>query len=568
MLLLAASTVTEALNLHHIKTDNSGGQGSRGEYLIGQFHITSANRMQGHLRDRGILPPRQVNTSDPLLDQWVSLPLDHSGEDERMFDNRYWISTSDYEGAGHPIFIYDNGEGAGYGGILEDTWFQAMVQKFGGIGISWEHRYYGESVPVRIDNETDPEDMKFLTVEQALADVAAFASNFSHPDYADIDLTPTSTPWIFVGGSYPGIRAALMRQLYPDIIFASYASSAPVEARVNMSSYYDPIWEGMISYGYGGCVRDVQAAIHHIDDLLETKEGAAKVKKLFLGRNAEKNTNGDFARALSIIWNSWQNYGATSYIDTFCTYLETRNTTNGTTLYADADEGWAPTMGAAWVVKHWAEWPYFAPLASYDCEGNANIITAAPSANSSSSDDENDDDDGPACQLTQVTDDPDSISWTWQYCTQWGYLMPANVGPRQIVSKFDTLDFEMSVCRAQFPNAGDLIPEWPDVESLNALTDGWNMRPSNTFWTGGEFDPWRTLSPLADEGEDAPMPYLTQDAPECGVSTTVDEIFGYILPNAQHCYDLDDNLPAYKAQKYFTDALTKWLKCFDGGQQY
>ncbi|KAL1613368.1 hypothetical protein SLS54_010699 [Diplodia seriata] len=557
LLLLAASTCTEALSLHHKKFDRQ---------------VQRVDK--DYLRSRGILPPRQLNESDPTVDQWVTLPLDHFGSDERTFDNRYWISTSGYEGAGSPVFIYDNGEGAGDSSTIEYGWFKDMVDSFGGIGISWEHRYYGESISFNISTDTDPEDMKFLTVEQALADVAAFASNFSHPDYSDVDLTPASTPWVFVGGSYPGIRAALMRELYPDIIYAAYASSAPVEARVNMSSYFDPIWDGLHAYGYGNCSQDVRAALLHMDELLADDESAAAVKQQFLGRNAEKNSNGDFAYALSTIWFGWQNGGPQGTIAAFCDYLETRETANGTVIAA-GEHGWAPKMGAGWVAQRWAEWPSLAGMVSEDCEGNV-VPPSSPmsrrSDNSTTSDGDSSDDSAPVCDLSLLTlsTEPDDISWTWQYCTQWGFLHAANVGPRQLTSAYNDLDYQMSICRAQFPAAAasGLLPAWPAVEQLNALTGGWQMRPSNTFWTGGEFDPWRTLSPLSDDLEDAPMPYLTQTAPACGVSTSADELFGFLLPDSQHCYDFDTTPTAVRAQKYFTKALKGWLECFEPSGGY
>ncbi|EOD43873.1 putative serine family protein [Neofusicoccum parvum UCRNP2] len=505
------------------------------------------------LRKRGILPPRSENsTVEDIYEEYVTLPLDHFGSDAGTFDNRFWVAESGYQGLGHPIFILDLGEQTGdpnaYGSggainRLQETWFKDIVDSFGGMGIAWEHRYYGASSPVNISVDTDPKDLKYLTVEQALADVAVFASNFTRDNYEDVDLTPASTPWIFIGGSYPGIRAALMRELYPEIIYASYASSAPAEAKVDMSVYYEAVWEGMQAYGLGNCSQDIHAAVTYMDKLLDHPDTAAKLKQKFLGYKAEQNSNGDFARYLTSIYSDWQYYGAAGTIGYFCDYIETisSNSTNGTDLVASED-GWAPSRGAAFVVERWASY-----LEESKCPSNSSASNSTEAA---------------ACSdLSGAYEDPDSISWTWQYCTQFGFLQSANLGPHQIVSKYDSLEFERDLCVRQFPTAGDLLPEWPAAKDLNKNLGGWDIRPSNTFWTGGEFDPWRKLSPLSD-ADWAPQPVLTQEAPACNVSTTSDEIFGYVLPNAEHCFDLDSTEEAFVAQKYFTDALTEWLKCF------
>lgn len=279
-----------------------------------------------------------------------------------------------------------------------------MVDAFGGIGIVWEHRYYGTSVPVNITLDTPPEAFRYLTTEQSLADVVTFASNFSRPDIHK-DLTPAGTPWVFVGGSYPGMRAAFMREFYPDTITASFASSAPVEAKVDMSVYFEPVYRGMNAYGFGNCTADIHAAILYMDKLMESPAAAATLKEQFLGRGAANNSNPTFADALTTIFYQWQGYGVEGGslgLRAFCDYIETDPATNAT---APA-EGWAASKGANYTIARWASFPYFyQEVNSYmttDCEGPfVTNKTAAPTD----------------CNLDLRFEDPASISWTWQYCT-------------------------------------------------------------------------------------------------------------------------------------------------------
>lgn len=80
----------------------------------------------------------------------------------------------------------------------------------------------------------------------------------------------------------------------------------------------------------------------------------------------------------------------------------------------------------------------------------------------------------------------------------------------------------------------------------------------------GEFDPWRTLSPLSSEPF-APGFKVTNKVSDCRVSTSKNEIFGYLVDDAQHCYDFRSAtaFPGSAAPvALFMKALKSWLKCF------
>lgn len=191
---------------------------------------------------------RQAAPETTIAAEYMEIPLNHfdsSNASAQTYLNRYWVSTSSYK-AGGPVFIYDVGEvdGTDYWEfrLTNDTsFFKQMVDQYNGIGIVWEHRFYGNSTPVNITAETPASAFQYLTSEQAIADVNYFATHFSRQDVNATDLTPTGTPWVFIGGSYPGIRAALMRKFYPKTIVASLASSAPVQ--VNIQSITPTDWK-------------------------------------------------------------------------------------------------------------------------------------------------------------------------------------------------------------------------------------------------------------------------------------------------------------------------------------
>lgn len=378
-----------------------------------------------------------IKAIENIVPEYVELPIDNFAKDKNQaysyqgtFFNRFWVAESAYRPGG-PVFIYDVGEANAETNALfrlqnETSFFKQMVDSYGGIGIVWEHRFCelilvdqqdgyarkearltgladGNSTPEPIDVNTPPESFKFLTTEQSLADVDRFAKQFTRKNI-NYTLTPDTTPWVFVGGSYPGMRAAFIRDKYPDTIYASYASSAPVQASIDQSFYFEPVWRGMNKYGFGNCSRDIQAATRYMDRIMDTDHaGAAKLKVQFLGLGAANNSHATFADALTTIFATWQSYGVeagTMGLRRFCDWIETDPDTQ---KLAPA-EGWARSKGANFTVGRWAEYPWFASnVNTYmetNCSGRANV----------SGD----------CDLNRKFTDPAMISWTWQYCTQWG----------------------------------------------------------------------------------------------------------------------------------------------------
>ncbi|KAE8396638.1 hypothetical protein ETB97_006514 [Aspergillus alliaceus] len=477
--------------------------------------------------------------------QRISVPIDHDDPSVGSYKNRYWVSTDFYKPGG-PIFVLDGGEGNAYnlaqaflGG--SDNFFADYLKEFGAIGLVWEHRYYGESLPFPVNTSTPNEHFEYLTNRQALADIPYFAERFS---LNGTDLSPKSAPWVMLGGSYPGMRAAFTRNEYPDTIFASFAMSAPVEARVNMTIYFEQVYRGMVANGFGGCVKDLQAINDYIDSQLDKNGQAADdIKRLFIGKEGIHNSNGDFTAALGSIYNLFQSYGVEGgkgSLSQLCKYLDKDASPNGI----------APKIGADKLTEKFAAWPELLFLVnifgSTNCRGQDNTTETS-------------------CELGQRFSEPDTISWTWQYCTEWGYLQADNLGPHSMLSKYQSLEYQQSICYRQFPGArkSGLIPAHPEADETNAETGGWSIRPSNVFWSAGEFDPWRTLTPLSNETFAPQDVHITTNIPKCGVETPENVLFGYVIPNAEHCFDFDLGYkPADKSRKLFSLALKKWLPCW------
>lgn len=300
---------------------------------------------------------------------------------------------------------------------------------------------------------------------------------------------------------------------YPDTVFASYAASPPLEARVDMSAYFEQVYRGMNQYGLGNCTRNIKRAVDYIDSQLDHPDTAAAIKVAFLGRTAEQNSNSVFSDILQFPFFDWQGSGIDEVMLSFCDALEfgddgtQANTTNGKVL-----------------ADRWANWPFGIEIVQSLEEGSGYCEGPQPQNTTT-----------PNCQLDTRFTDQLSISWTWQYCSQWGFFQFTNAGPHALGSRYNDLAHQQEICYRQYPDglSSGLLPTAPKTAEINALTGGWAIRPSNVFFTEGQFDPWRTLSPLSNESFSEHYP-LTQDIPECGVSTN-ETVFGYLLPNSQVC---------------------------------
>jgi hypothetical protein len=509
---------------------------------------------------------RSQNPNDTKLEdiqnEYVTLPVDHFGRGSATFNNRFWVAESSYKPGG-PVFVYDVGEANASTNAIhlqrlrnQTSFIKQIADHFHGIAIVWEHRFYGNSSPVNVSLNTPAKDFEFLTTEQALADLPTFAWGFSRKNFPDIDLTPGGTPWVFMGGSYPGMRAAFLRRYYPGTFFASWASSAPVQASNDMSFYFEPIWRGMRAQGWTNCTNDIHAAIVAMDTMMMNPSKSYALKEKFLGRGAGNNTNAGFADALSTVFFLWQSYGVDgggNGLRSFCNWISRDTATNSSAPAA----GWAATKGVNYTISRWASWPGFVGTVNENlfskCEG------PHPRRNASQPLKE------PNCYLEERFPEPASISWTWQYCTQWGFLQSANSGPTQLVSRYNTLFHQHQICHRQFPDGLDsgLLPDWPNTRATNDRFGGWDIRPSNTFWTGGQWDPWRTLSPLSEE-RFSPKYEVTNEIPECGRPFREEkELFGYLVPDGIHAYDFRTTFAgSVPARRLFYQALEKWLKCW------
>jgi hypothetical protein len=165
----------------------------------------------------------------------------------------------------------------------------------------------------------------------------------------------------------------------------------------------------------------------------------------------------------------------------------------------------------------------------------------------------------------------DTISWTWQYCSQFGYFQDSNLtNPTNLVSRFNNVSSEeRNYCQNIFPYA----PAMPNVSSIISKYGGWRMTPSNVMFSNGEVDPWRTLGVQADQkiNPNALVRQSTTEIPACNQPPTDDRVFGQVYPGQVHAQDLiktksrTTTTPFDLGFDLFTQAFDAWRLCFGNG---
>eukprot|EP00466_Bigelowiella_natans_P011168 jgi/Bigna1/72016/fgenesh1_pg.18_\ len=140
-----------------------------------------------------------------------------------VFDQKYlyfdgfWNNDNTTEDRSGPLLVYFGNEGK-----IEDFYNASgaifeIAQELKAMVVFVEHRYYGQSLPFG-NASFSAQNLVYLTVEQALADMAVFLSQ-----------TPTLFQSVLFGGSYGGMLAAWFRIKYPHLSRGAIAASAPVD---------------------------------------------------------------------------------------------------------------------------------------------------------------------------------------------------------------------------------------------------------------------------------------------------------------------------------------------------
>jgi len=105
---------------------------------------------------------------------WFTNIVDHFNyQANQTYQQRYWYIDNYFNPSIGPVFVYICGEYVCPGVPESRQWIVTLAQRFQGLILVLEHRYYGQSMPYGKDS-LKIENMIHLNSEQALSDLAYF----------------------------------------------------------------------------------------------------------------------------------------------------------------------------------------------------------------------------------------------------------------------------------------------------------------------------------------------------------------------------------------------------------
>ncbi|XP_073780478.1 thymus-specific serine protease [Danio rerio] len=194
----------------------------------------------------------------------IHQPVDHfDRQNDKTLPQTYFVNDVYWQRSDGPVFLYIGGEGPLSKFSVLFGHHVEMAERHGALLVALEHRFYGESIN---PDGLETDKLRDLSSQQALADLAAFHHYISQR----FSLSHRNT-WISFGGSYAGALSAWLRGKFPHLIYGAVASSAPVYAVLDFSSYNRVVGHSLTNEAVGGskkCVAEVKGAFAAVEAAL------------------------------------------------------------------------------------------------------------------------------------------------------------------------------------------------------------------------------------------------------------------------------------------------------------
>jgi len=390
----------------------------------------------------------EVGNSDALF--W-SAKIDHfDPSSSATFEQRYYVDNQYWDGKG-PVFLYIGGEGTLSG--TPTGYVSVLAQNYSALVVALEHRFYGESIP---NGNVFTENLKYLAVDQALADLASF-TDFFKESYGTGE-----SKWFAFGGSYPGALASWYRTSYPHHTVGSLSSSGVVNCIADFPEFDEQVTTAVGSR----CADQIKRISSAFQRTVESgQEGWDYALDLFF---CEKDMwVDDFYYMIADSWSMADQYGAKSSL---CSTIMS--------VGDDADDKTLMTVFANYSLDYWG--PTFCTDGFYNTE-----------------------------QLSDPARwETNSRSWRWQTCYEVGWFNTAPIsGSLRPLSV--NMEYHLKQCAAMFGR-----PMFPTINELNAKFGGEYPIASNVFYSDFSDDPWLRASVTYSVSSSQPFEMAMCD--DCG----------------------------------------------------
>ncbi|KAJ6540744.1 peptidase S28, partial [Mycena capillaripes] len=383
----------------------------------------------------------------------------------------YIVNDTFYK-VGGPIILLNSGETSARSrnrflltGIVAE-----LAQATGGMGIILEHRYYGTSFPEPglIPSEgLSTDNLRWLTTDQSIADIAYFAQHVSVPGHEDEDLTAPGRPWIIYGGSLAGAEVAFALREYGDVIYGGISSSGTVQASEGYPQWYVLPYYTIQENAPQDCVRSIEDMVDKMDFLINTKNTVAQTElKTIFGLEALRDIR-DFALTIAVKLNWDPNAGSYDFF-VFCDAV---TSTNSNLSKYMGGVIWKNLGNYANYIKTniVSLCPPGVDLDSNECFGTHN-----PTA------------------FANPFDLSGNRAYLYQSCLEFGqWSQGAPPGRRTLLSRSVQTDYTQRWCQWSFPDGQfNKIPASPMLERWNKF-GALRLQADRLAQVDGGIDPWQ-----------------------------------------------------------------------------
>ncbi|KAK7172248.1 hypothetical protein R3I93_004533 [Phoxinus phoxinus] len=476
------------------------------------FHMVYSGqilwRMKEHVHKTQQARIKHTSTAIPKKGT-IHQPLNHfDKQNDKTFPQKFFVNDVYWQRSDGPVFLYIGGEGPLSKFSVLFGHHVSMAERHGALLVALEHRFYGQSIaPEGLETET----LRHLSSQQALADLAVFRHYVSQR----FGLSHSNT-WISFGGSYAGALSAWLRGKFPHLIYGAVASSAPVQAQLDFSSYNRVVADSLMNEAVGGskkCASAVKGVFAAVEAALLMGNETEVGKDFGCCETPQKpEDKAELLQSLADIFMGTvqcNEEGVAFSIAELCDVM-----TNQSEACERKEEAYDR------LVKIVAMYRARESVPCLDVSREKLVL-----------------------ELRDTTAVSSYRPWLYQTCTEFGFYQTCE-DTHCLFSRVSTLQSQTELCSRLFSIPQDSLPA--RIDFTNQYYGGNRPQTHRVLYVNGNLDPWTELSVVWND-------------------TAADEDRVVLIDGTAHCMDMSadksmDKPALHQARKEIERRVAMWLK--------
>ncbi|XP_055524234.1 putative serine protease K12H4.7 isoform X2 [Wyeomyia smithii] len=398
----------------------------------------------------GAIAPTNVSS---VQTKWIRQKVDNfDPQNPSTWSMRYMENREHYRPGG-PLFVMVGGEWTISAVSISSGHFYDMAKSLGAYLCYTEHRYYGLSRPT-VNTRTD--SLKFLNIDQALADLAHFVEEIK----SSIEGASNASV-IMAGGSYSATMVTWFRQKYPHLIDGAWASSAPLLAKLDFVEYYEVVSDSIRLVGGDACAERIGRAFNQTESLLDREEFDRVREEFMLCDNIDFSNTLDrriFFWSISLYMALVVQYHWPGDIEAMCDIVNDESVDSDMAALAK----WHTRDVSLCIDSTYASFIQFYRNTSWNHGANEHAI-----------------------------------------CAEYGWHQTSG-SVNQIFGSSFPVDLFLQMCKDLYNGIFSTIQMEAHIARTNTIYGHMNPAVTNVFFTQGQIDPWRPPGIQEDLNEFSP----------------------------------------------------------------